>query len=569
MYFFPWFESLLDRVTNGRDLTGQSGNLTNRSRASKKKCLPELWRRIIFPALAKAYPKRTLMNIRNLVLCLALSYLAFPFLAMGHDGRDDFDIIVQLKNGVNIEEILDRYPTLDPVESEELSVEDTYKVEVENSADLDPTIAAMKNDPDILEVSANIFGETPEGVRRTLAVTDTTPTPSEYLDQDAVVRMQLSQAHAISEGDGVIVAVIDTGVDYNHPSLKDHILKDNNGRIVGKDFVDNDDDPMEEANGIDDDEDCPAQNCIDEGFGHGTHVAGIIALIAPKAKILPIRALNSDGVGTSDAVAKAIDFALDFTKHDGKVVINLSMGLPEFSFILNDELLEAKEEDAPVIASGGNNNNEDIHYPATEPEDDLVISVPATDPNDVKADFSNFNPLFDVSAPGVGIYSTFPGGEFATWDGTSMAAPFISGEVALIKALDDPEKPTPTQQIEANVQIGADNIDSENPTFVGKLGSGRANFLKSLQSFGNAELKVKKAVYRADKAKLVVQASSTSAPNAVLTVLDGSLELGDMEYFPAKKLYILKLKGVSAPGATLTIQSSAGGVIGVAVKFKN
>jgi thermitase len=484
-------------------------------------------------------------------------------------GHDDSDILLKLKNGKNIETILNRYPALDPDKVEGFSIPNTYKVEVEAAGDLDTTITAMKSDPDIVWVSFNFFGETPEGVRRTLAVTDSTPSESEYHDQTAVLRMHLSEAQVISKGKGVIVAVIDTGVDYNHPDLADHMLKDGGGDIIGKDFVDNDNDPMDEANGIDDDGDCPNENCIDEGWGHGTHVAGIIALVAPEAKILPIRALNSDGVGTSDALARAIDFALDFTKHDGKVVINLSLGIPEFSPLINEELLEAREEGVPVIASAGNNNNETMHYPATEPAEKLVISVPGTNPDDVKAGFSNFNSLFDVAAPSVGIYSTYPNGQFATSDGTSMAAPWVSGEVALLKFFEDPDKPMAQEKIEQIVESGVDNIDAINPNFVGKIGSGRANFFKALQLMGTGELAIKKAVYKSRKAKLVVRVRSSKAPDAVLTVSDQQTQLGIMEYSPIKNAYTLKLKGISSPNGIVTISSSAGGTIGVVVKIKN
>ena len=405
-------------------------------------------------------------------------------------------------------------------------------------------------------------------MRRTLAVTDTTPTSSEYHDQGAVVRMQMDEAHEISKGAGVIVAVIDTGVDYNHPDLRDHIFRDGHGDVIGMDFVDDDEDPMEEANGLDDDGDCPNVNCIDEGFGHGTHVAGIIALLAPDAKILPIRVLNSDGVGTSDHVAKAIDYALDFTSSNGKVVINLSLGLPEFSPFIYDQLQEAKKDDVPVIASGGNNNNEAIHYPATEPDESLVISVPATNPDDIKADFSNFNDVFDVSAPGVGIYSTFPSNEFATWDGTSMAAPFVTGEVALIKALEDEHNQKSTKEIEKLVEASVDSIDTLNPNFVGKIGSGRNNLRKAVGLNGNGELQVKKAIYRTTRAKLVLQIRSSAAPDAELTVSDGTTILGIMVFFPEKGYYIFKLKGISEPTGPLTITSSAGGTIQTDVTIK-
>lgn len=480
-------------------------------------------------------------------------------IASADSGHDDSDILLQLKNGVNIQTILQRYPGTDL--EEEFSLQKTYLLKVGDPADLEATVAAMEDDPDLVWVSLNYFGETPEGVRRTLAVTDTTPTPSEYHDQGAVVRMQMNEAHEISKGAGVIVAVIDTGVDYNHPDLRDHILRDGHGDVIGMDFVDDDEDPMEEADGLDDDGDCPNVNCIDEGFGHGTHVAGIIALLAPDAKILPIRVLNSDGVGTSDHVAEAIDFALDFTSSNGKVVINLSLGLPEFSPFIYDQLQEAKKDDVPVIASGGNNNNEAIHYPATDPDEGLVISVAATNPNDIKANFSNFNAVFDVSAPGVGIYSTFPAGKFATWDGTSMAAPFVTAEVALMKALDDEDEQKSTDEIEELVEAAVDSIDALNPDFVGKIGSGRINLRKSVEFIRNEELQVKKAIYRTRRAKLILQIRSSAAPDAELTVSEGLTILGLMEFSPDKHFYIFKMKGISEPNGPLTITSSAGGTV--------
>jgi subtilisin family serine protease len=368
-------------------------------------------------------------------------------------------------------------------------------------------------------------------------------------------RIRAAEAHAISRGNGVIVAILDSGVDYNHPDLTDHILRDASQNVIGFDFVDGDNDPMDEANGIDDDGDVP--ELIDEGFGHGTHVAGIIALVAPEAKILPVRVLDSEGAGDSLSIYEGILFALE----QGATVINLSLGMSQKAEAIEDAIELAfgshssDFEEASVVASAGNNGNSSDHYPAAQ--GDNMIAVTATDPNDIKADFSNFNSWVDISAPGVGIYSTYPNGQYATWDGTSMSAPFVSGLTALLRSLDPGDSPGHVREV---VQLGADFIYGINPAYKKKkkLGAGRLNLLNSLLIENDADpLAIKKAIYKTGRQKLVIRVDrkneqgDTSVP--VLTV-EG---LGNMTYDPARNRYTFKLQ-ITNPPSQVTILSSEG-----------
>jgi subtilisin family serine protease len=424
----------------------------------------------------------------------------------------------------------------------------------------------MQKDRRILKVEFNLLGETPEGVRRTLAVIDTTPTRSEYVDQKAFERVRGPQAHSFSRGQGVIVAVVDTGVDYDHPNLVDHILKDDN-EIVGYDFVDDDEDPMDEGNGLDDDNDSQ----IDEGAGHGTHVAGIIALLAPEAKIMPLRVLNSEGVGTVDSVVKALNFIQEFADdnsghRDGHyipIVVNLSLGLPEQSFTLLAALRSVLSEQIPVIASAGNRNSSAKHYPAAGDIGSLdVIAVSATDRDDIKASFSNFGKWINLSAPGVGIYSTFLNSRFAKWDGTSMAAPFVSAETALIMSklsARNPGKDLELNQILRPLKGGTDYIYGINPRYKPKnqLGAGRINMESSVRIASGADiLSVKNVIYNRDGKKLTVEVTSTSAPQAILNIKG----FGKMKYNTIKRTYTFQKSGVNPVPSEITITSSKGGL---------
>jgi len=259
---------------------------------------------------------------------------------------------------------------------------------------------------------------------------------SAYATQWAGATMRLDQAHSVSIGQGITVAVIDTGVDFSHPALA--------GRLVpGYDFVDQDTDPSEVG-----------VAGVTPMFGHGTHVAGLVALAAPGAMIMPIRALDPFGKGDTWVVAKAMAYAVDpdgdpATK-DGADVINLSMSTTSRSNLLRDVIRaitcvnsDGGKGDLPcfqpggrgavVVAAAGNHSSSTQEYPAG---DGLpgVISVGATNQSDQLAVFSNFGSWVKVAAPGDTILSSVPGGGYAAWSGTSMAAPLTSGEAALVLA---------------------------------------------------------------------------------------------------------------------------------------
>jgi subtilisin family serine protease len=506
--------------------------------------------------------------IKKAPILFLLSFITLG-IAYADEGKehDDDEILLQLAPGVDIRSIEHEYD----VETEETNVvpgirPPIYRVKVDDEDNLEATVHAMEKDRRILKVEFNLLGETPEGVRRTLAVIDTTPTRSEYVDQKAFERVRGRQAHSFSRGEGVTVAVIDTGVDYNHPQLADHILRDGN-KIVGFDFVDGDKDPMDEGNGLDDDNDSQ----IDEGAGHGTHVAGIIAALAPGAKIMPLRVLNSEGVGTVDAVVKALNFVQEFADdnsdhRDGlykPIVVNLSLGLPEQSFTLLAALREILNEGIPVIASAGNHNSSAKQYPAAGDIGSLdVVAVSATDRNDKKASFSNFGEWINLSAPGVGIYSTFIHSRFASWDGTSMAAPFVSAETALIMSKlvnRNRGRHLELNQILRPLKNGTDYIYSINPKFKPKnqLGTGRIDLESSVRiAMGADILTVKNVIYQSAGKKLTVEINSTSAPQAILSIKG----FGKMKYDTVKHIYTFQKSGVNPAPSTITITSSEGGL---------
>lgn len=210
----------------------------------------------------------------------------------------------------------------------------------------------------------------------------------------------------------VIVAVVDTGVDINHPDLKDRLLK-------GYNAIDPNRDPVDDV-------------------GHGTHVAGIISATVNNnegiagmmwgGKLLPVKALDNTGSGTTYSVAQGIIWAVD----QGAKVINLSLGNYADAQFLHEAIKYAYDRDVVIVAATGNDNTERPGYPAAYPE---VLSVSATDYNLNRASFSNYGDYIDVMAPGESIASTYPDNQYAALSGTSMASPHVAALAGLIRSI--------------------------------------------------------------------------------------------------------------------------------------
>ena len=266
-----------------------------------------------------------------------------------------------------------------------------------------------------------------------------------------------SEAWATETGDpGVVVAVIDEGVDVKHPDLVNNIWRNPGESGSGKETNGIDDDGngyIDDVNGwdfVNNDKSVydpdPVSGAGDE---HGTHVAGTIAArgnntvgvtgVSWQTQIMPLKFLGVNGGYTSDAV-EAINYALA----KGVKISNNSWGGGGFSQALSDAINRADAQGHIFIAAAGNGGSDGVgddndaapHYPSNYSSPN-VVSVAATDDSDALASFSNYGvSSVDVAAPGVRILSTLPGGAYGSYSGTSMATPHVAGIAALLKAKD-------------------------------------------------------------------------------------------------------------------------------------
>ncbi len=239
--------------------------------------------------------------------------------------------------------------------------------------------------------------------------------------------VSLIQAPAIweqsNQGEGIVIAVIDTGVDTNHPDLKDCII---GGRNFTSDY-DGDASVFEDNN------------------GHGTHVSGTIAAalnnegvvgVAPKAKILSLKVLTGEGSGNYEWIIDAINYAVEWRgpKNERARVISMSLGGPQDVPELHEAVQNAVNKDVSVVVAAGNEGDDreetfEYSYPGSYNE---VIQVGAVDSSLNLAPFTNANEEVDLVAPGVNIISTYLENKYATLSGTSMATPHVAGALALL-----------------------------------------------------------------------------------------------------------------------------------------
>ncbi len=333
---------------------------------------------------------------------------------------------------------------------------------VRYKANTDPLIVAAK-----MSKLPNVEWAEPKFLRRVTVVPDDPNFNS--VKQWNLFKISAEKAWNIMEGDTtVIIGIVDTGVDWTHPDLRANMWYK-----IGYD--------LGGTNGT------PDNNPMEDNPYHGTFVAGVasavtdnnigIASIGFKSKLMAVKAAREDVKDPSSGVPyiyygfEGIKYAVD----NGAKVINCSWGGSGYSNMEQEVVDYAVSNGALVVAAAGNDSSSSAFYPASYKG---VLSVAATDQNDLKAWFSNYGTGVDVCAPGVGIYSTWqPNTYLANGLGTSFSAPLASGLAALVFARYP--KYTPLQVAE-QIRVNCDSIYQINPQYKYLLGGGRINAYKAL-----------------------------------------------------------------------------------------
>ncbi len=284
--------------------------------------------------------------------------------------------------------------------------------------------------------------------------TDFIPNDPYWDEQWGPIKIRADHSWDRQLGDSsVLVAVIDTGIDWNHPDLAANYV------ALGYDWVNNDTDPMDD-------------------HGHGTHCAGIIAALTnnsigvaglAQVRIMAEKGLGQKGEGYADDLANAIIHAVD----QGADILSNSWGGYEESALLHDAVKYAHENGVLIVAAAGNNGWNVKTFPAGYDE---VIAVTATDMSDDPASFTNFGDWVELAAPGVHIYSTVYDDDYTYMSGTSMACPHVSGVAALVWS----QFPNVTRDwVRLWLQYTADDLGSSG--FDVYYGYGRINAEKAVE----------------------------------------------------------------------------------------
>ena len=395
----------------------------------------------------------------RLALSLSLAVAALAPAAQAKGPKDpylDAEVLVRLHSTAGLGPLLAKHQLTVVKQS---GARPIYRLGLAAGDSVIDKVKALALEPEVIAAEANVQPRAPEARKNAVWAIGS---EVEYREQWAPEAMHLAQAQLITQGAGIRVAVLDTGVDLSHPALAGKLLP-------GRDFVDGDNDPSEEG------------DRSNAGFGHGTHVAGLVALVAPAAKIVPVRVLDAEGRGDVWMLAEALAWAIDPDGNpatdDGAHVVNMSLGTLDRTRIVDalmtlsacaipkpgpkpdtdytdagydaDKARCAAHGGAVITAAAGNEGNDKAkEYPAAEGVYGL-LPVGASADNHRLADFSNSGSWVDVAAPGDHITSTVPGGLYGTWSGTSMASPLAAGVAALVRARSPKLKPVDvTKRIE-------------------------------------------------------------------------------------------------------------------------
>lgn len=334
-----------------------------------------------------------------------------------------------------------------------------YRLRLQPHVDVRHVIALLEMQPSV------IFAE-PDYVAHIIA----TPNDTRFNQQWGLTKINAPAAwNMVTGSEEVVVAVIDSGIDLNHPDLVTQLWR-NPGEIAGNGIDDDNNGHIDDIHGwniVDD------NNMLDDNTGHGTQIAGEIAAatnngqgvagVCWNCRLMVVKVVQSGGIANYSDIAAGIAYAVE----KGAEVINLSLGGYSQSATLQTAVAAASET-AVVVAGAGNDNTNNPFYPAAYQE--YALAVAGTSSTDSKVATSNYGAWIDVTAPGESIMTTFDGGDYGSTSGTSVAAPFASGLAGLLRS-QHPEWSADT--IRAHIIQSTDNIDVQNPGYVGMLGAGR------------------------------------------------------------------------------------------------
>jgi len=380
----------------------------------------------------------------------------------------------------------------------------------------------------------------------------TVPTDKYYENQWYLKKINAPRAwNIINETPEVVIAIIDSGVQIDHPDLKDNIWV-NKGEIPGNGIDDDGNGYIDDINGWDfvNNVSSPEPKFKDgytsDGILHGTIVAGVVAAsgnnnkgisgVTWKAQIMPLKVLDDAGEGEISKVIKAVNYAVD----NGADIINFSFVGRVNSIFLRDAIQNAYDEGLIIVAAAGNDQesengegvflNETPLYPACyegRNGENIVIGVAATDGLDQKEKFSSYgSKCVDIVAPGDSVFSTvyyepniylnqksFSQEYDGYWSGTSIATPMVAGAIALVGTVNPSLK---RDEIINIIKTNSDDISRLNPDYVGQLGSGRLNLYKSVMAA--------KSLLSINKVDLLVSCASNGTSTVSILNRDGELK---------------------------------------------
>ena len=302
-----------------------------------------------------------------------------------------------------------------------------------------------------------------------------TPDDSSVDDQWSLSHIDAFEAWDITLGtEDIVVAVLDTGIDWNHQDLADNMWSNDDG-YHGYNFISDNWYPMDDnVDGYDNNGDF-----VEDVYTyHGTHVAGVVGAVTDngegmaglaQVRLMAVKVMNESGEGTDATVSAGLRWATD----NGADVVVMSLGVEGISLTLQNAVNYASSRGVVMVAASGNSGESTISYPAAFPP---VISVGATTTMDRRADFSNYGTGLDLMAPGVNIYSTQGGGSYQLLSGTSTAAPHVAGVAALMLSINPALSPE---------DLGA--ALNETATDIGTTGYDTVNGWGLVNAFGAVE----------------------------------------------------------------------------------